>query len=133
MHQKRVKYLTGIIAKKIDQEMPSYIMLIDIHAGIGQDAKTILFYEGNGKINSRKYLIDAIASNIDQKFNIPVRTLILETGVVNNGFGLINVLSEIAFRTYGFKQPIPKMSQICTPDWILKAKQQFDINIIGEM
>ena len=133
MQLKRVKFITNMISRSIDQSIHSHITLIDMHAGIGKDAETILFYEGNGKINRPKFLIDTLASNIYQRFHVPVRTLILETGVVNNRFGLINVLSEMAARTYGFDQPIPKISQMISPDWIIKAKKNFDINIIGSI
>lgn len=129
IQRKRLNFLTKIISQNIDKASPSHITLVDMHAGIGQDAETILYYEGSSKTNSRKFLIDALASNIYQHFNVPVRTLILETGVVNNRFGLINVLSEIAARTYGFDHSIPRISKIVNPEWMNKAKNHFKMSI----
>ena len=133
MQLKRIQAITNLISSSLDQAIHSHITLIDVHAGIGEDAKTSVFYEGNGKIYNSKFLIDALSSNIYQRFHIPVRTLILETGVVNNGFGLINVLSEIAARTYGFDQPVPKISEMVSSDWIITAINQFNLEIIGDI
>jgi hypothetical protein len=133
MQNKRIKFLTKLICRNINRSNPSRITLIDIHAGIGLNAETILFYEGNSSIPRSKFLIDAIGSNIYQSFGIQVRTVILETGVVNNQFCLINVLSEIASRTYGFDQPIPRISQVVNDEWIFKAKKKLNIKILGDI
>ena len=133
VQNKRVDFLTQLITREINLLNPSKITLIDLHAGIGKNAETILFYEGNGKLIKKKFLIDAIASNIYQSFGRPVRTMILETGVVNNHFGLINILSEIATRTYGFNQPIPRINQVVSDEWMSKTMDGLDIKILGDL
>ena len=52
---------------------------------------------------------------------------------VNNYFCLINILSEIATRTYGFNQPIPRISQVVSDEWISKTKNGLDIKILGNL
>ena len=59
--------------------------------------------------------------------------MILETGVVNNHFGLINILSEIATRTYGFNQPIPRINQVVSDEWMSKTMDGLDIKILGDL
>lgn len=133
MQNKRIKFLTKLILRNLAFSNSSKITLIDIHAGIGLDAETILFYEGNGHLPKSNFLIDRIASIIYQSHGIQARTLILETGVINNHFGLINVLSEIASRTYGFNQKIPRFSQVVSEEWIYKAKGKLNVNILGDI
>jgi len=130
---KRIKFLSELIFRRLNCSNPSKITLVDVHAGIGLDAETILFYESNSVIPKSNFLIDRIASNICQSYGIQARTLILETGVINNQFGLINVLSEIASRTYGFDQPIPRLSQVISEEWIYQAKSKLDIKILGDI
>ena len=132
IQNKRINYLMKLISSNLDFLNPSEIILVDIHAGIGHDAETILFYEGNSRLPKNNFLIDGLASKIYQAYGIQARTLILETGVINNQFCLINVLSEIASRTYGFDQPIPKLSHVISGDWIYQAKINLDIKIIAD-
>ena len=133
MQNKRINFLMKLISGNLDFSSPSKITLVDIHAGIGHDAETILFYEGNSRLPKSNFLIEGLASNIYQSYGIQARTLILETGVLNNQFGLINVLSEIASRTYGFDQPVPRLSQVISEEWTYQAKRKLDIKILGDV
>jgi hypothetical protein len=99
---KRVNYLNSSILKLVDGLPFSKIFLLDIHTGVGLDATTEVFYDTHDNNGEIKYLVDILCFLLSQNLNKKVQGFILETGIINNTIGIIDCLSEIAARTFGY-------------------------------
>lgn len=120
IQQRRVSYLVQLMLKRHSLMNFSSIVLLDVHAGIGQHASTRIFYSRRKDAQERPFLVDILAARLESLTRCSVQAMISETGVINNEAGMIDALSELAFRTHGYSDQ--RNLQLKAMDYHWKAK-----------
>ena len=121
--QRRLFFLKKIIKCYIHDLRISNIALIDVHTGVGLDACSHVFYHRTTSELKSNYLVDHLAAMLQDSCHIPCVPFITETGVLNNLSGMIDCLSELSYRTFGFNGGGHIQMQFIDERWINETKE----------
>lgn len=102
LQSKRLSFLLSCVLRRSYSKTFSSIFLVDVHTGIGPHAWTHVYYHRHKAISQSLYLVDGLAVGLEEQTGLRVEAMITETGVISNETGMLDALSELAFRTHGY-------------------------------
>lgn len=129
LQQRRHSYLLKVILRKFMTDSYTSIILIDVHTGIGPNAHTCVFYDRRFNNAKKTYLVDSLAAGLETSTNLPVQAMITETGVINNGSGMTDALSELALRTHGFHERVNLQIAGMDTHWQYQVDQHLQLQL----
>ena len=121
--QRRLSFLKHHIERHVRERNASSLAMIDVHTGVGEDAWTHVYYRRSCRKSTCKYMVDHLAAMLQDSLSLPVDACITETGVVSNGLGMIDCLSELAHRTYGYAGQRNMQGQAMNLHWQSRTQQ----------